>query len=215
MVVAIHDTLGLLRQSLGPPGQFDPLPAVRVYGAWMIPAVPRGSAYWGVEWYVQQSLNPTAEFLVGSRYLSVIGMEPWQIQDPHFDMMLTDLALVDDSGEREPRVLGVARQGMASLVSLHLLHQISDRHKRLPALRYTVAHYFGRMAGVPRQRGRSDMVTVHDALLCSNMCAMRPLTSAEEALVYSQEQHKAGVMFCEPCQLDLIALLAGFHYGLN
>jgi len=215
MISTVQETLGLLRRSLGPPGQFDPLPSVRVFGAWMIPAVPQGSAYWGIEWYVQQSLNVTRQFLIGSRYLSVISMEPWQNQDPHFDLALTDLSLIDDSLDDEPEVLGVAKAGMASVVSTHLLLRIREPHKRLPALRHAVAHYFGRMAGVPRRRGRSDVVTYNDKLLCTNTCAMRPLSSAEEAVIYAQQQSRAGVLFCEPCQLDLIALLTGFHYGLN
>lgn len=215
MITTIQDTMALLRRSLGPPGQFDPLPALRVFGAWMIPAVPHGAAYWGIEWYVQQSLDAARESLVGSRYLTAISMEPWQHQDPHFDIALTDMPLVDDSLEGQPAVLGVSRSGLAAVVSAHLLGQFEKSQERRLALRHTVAHYFGRMAGIPSQRGRSDVVTHHDSLLCANTCAMRPTHSADEALEMGQEESKAKVIYCEPCRLDLLTLLTGFHYGLN
>jgi hypothetical protein len=215
MVTTIQETFAKLRGTLGPPGQFDPLPAVRVFGAWMIPAVPNGAAYWGIEWYVEQSLNPTNEFLLGSRYLSTISMEPWQTQDPHFDMSLTDMMLVDDSLEAEPEVLGVAKSGLASVVSAHMLNRIENDNERRLALRHTVAHFLGRMAGIPLRRGRADVVTQHDTLLCTNTCAMRPTHSAEEALGFALEERAAKSNYCEPCQLDLVTLLTGFHYGLN
>lgn len=215
MIMTVHKVMRQLRQSVGPEGQFDPFPTVRVFGAWMIPAVPQGAAYWGIEWYVQQSLDPSETYLLGSRYLSTISMEPWQIQDPHFDMSMTDIALIDDSNDTEPEVLGVSRPGMASVMSMNLLREITDARDRRVAVRQMVAHYFGRMTGVPRLRGRSDVVTFDNILLCTNVCAMRPLLGADEALAFGLQQRDAKVVFCEACQLDLISLLAGFHYGLN
>jgi hypothetical protein len=47
------------------------------------------------------------------------------------------------------------------------------------------------------------------------MCAMRPLPPTDTLLAYALQEQEAGVMLCEPCQLDLLAQLTGFHYGLN
>lgn len=216
MVRTVQDVLDLLRSSLGRPGQFDPLPHVRVFGAWMIPSVPQGAAYWGIEWYVRNSLNPTQEFLIGSRYLSVISMEPWQYQDPHFDMALTDMPLVDNTISQEPFVLGVVRPGLATVVSAHLLKKsLESRSDRVLALQHMVAHFFGRMADVPSQRGRSDVIVHEDTLYCKNTCVMRLAESAEQALEQARQERAAEATFCEPCQLDLITALTGFHYGLN
>ena len=215
MIMTIHELMAALRDSVGSGGQFDPFPTVRVFGAWMIPAVPQGSAYWGIEWYVQQSLDPTREYLMGSRYLSTIKMEPWQNQDPHFDIAMTELALVDDDTEEEPEVLGVSAPGIASVVSMHMLREIDNVRERWMALRQVVAHYFGQMTGIPLERGRLDVITVNNNLMCTNVCAMRPIFSADEALTYARQQKEQKVVFCEPCRLDLVALLTSFHFGLN
>src|SRR5574341_2621226 len=67
---AIEDIFSLVRPQFGPiPGQFDPLPVVRVFGAWAIPAMPGGSPYSNIEWYVNRSLADNREDILASRYL--------------------------------------------------------------------------------------------------------------------------------------------------
>jgi hypothetical protein len=44
---------------------------------------------------------------------------------------------------------------------------------------------------------------------------MRYIPTADLALSYAIEQNSPGELFCKPCQRDLVAMLAGFHYGLN
>jgi hypothetical protein len=112
-------------------------------------------------------------------------------------------------------VFGVVTPGMASVVSSHLLGEIDNARRRRLALGHAVAHFFGRMSAIPRHRGRSDVVTHDGALLCTNNCAMRPLPATDTLLAYALQEREAGSMFCEPCQLDLLAQLTGFHYGLN
>src|SRR5690242_18707666 len=92
----IEDIYTLLRPHLGSPGQFDPLPVVRIFGAWAIPNVPAGSAYGSVEWYIKHSMDDSQEKVLASRYLETVILEPWQSSSPHFDLALTELPLTDD-----------------------------------------------------------------------------------------------------------------------
>jgi hypothetical protein len=216
-VHAVSDILTALRRLLGHADQFDPLPMVRVFGAWVIPSVPQGAAYWGVQWYVQHSLDQTHKRLLGSRYLQAIQLEPWQHSDPHFDLALTDLALLDDTmGDEGREVLGVSQAGLAAVISSHLVRTIANLGLRRMALRHAVAHYFGRMIGAPRLE-REQAVRWHadGGLYCTNPCAMRYIPSADRALLYALEQNTLGELYCETCQRDMVALLVGFHYGPN
>lgn len=216
MVRAIEDIYSALQRHFGPSDQFNPLPLVRVFGAWMLPNAPRGSVYWSIEWYIQRSLDPAGQHLLGSRYLSAVSMEPWQHSEPHFDLTLTDLPLVDDLGpEEKEETLGVSLPGVVSLISSHPLHTIDNPGLRKMALKHIVAHYFGRMADIPRF-GRHSNVEEHDDILyCRGVCAMRYIPSAEQALAYALEQSSEGQLFCPACRRDLIAQLAGFHFGVN
>jgi hypothetical protein len=216
-VHTVSDIMTTLRRLLGHADQFDPLPMVRVFGAWVIPSVPQGAAYWGVQWYVQHSLDQTRKRLLGSRYLQAIQLEPWQHSDPHFDLALTDLALLDDTmGDEGREVLGVSQAGMAAVISSHLVHAIANLDLRSMALRHAVAHYFGRMTGAPRlERKQAVRWQADGGLYCTNPCAMRYIPSADQVLIYALEQHARGELYCEVCQRDMVALLVGFHYGLN
>lgn len=218
MIRTVEDIYRMLRQRISLAEQFNPLPLVRVFGAWVLSNAPEDTAYWSIEWYVQRSLDTDSEQaqLLGSRYLSAVSLEPWQHNEPHFDLTLTNLPLIDDlrlGGAQE--ALGVSTPGMVSLVSSNLLQQFDDNDMRKMALRHVVAHYFGRMANIPIDSRQGDVEEREGAFYCRGICAMRHTSSAEQALAYSLEESNEGVIYCKACQRDLIALLASFHFGIN
>jgi hypothetical protein len=218
MIRTVEDIYGALRQRIGLIEQFNPLPLVRIFGAWMLSNTPKGAAYWGIEWYVKHSLDAGADTvrLLGSRYLSIVSIEPWQHSEPHFDLTLTNLPLIDDLGpEAAEEALGVSIPGAISLVSSHLLQRIDNPGLRKMALRHVIAHYFGKMANIPNAARQGDIEEHGGEAYCRGICAMRHTPSEEQALAHSMQESNEGVLFCSACQRDLLALLTSFHFGIN
>lgn len=223
MVRTIEDIYSLIRRQFGKPGQFDPLPTVRVFGSWAIPNLPQDSAYANVEWYVQRSLDPIRDCIVASRFLDTVIKEPWQTTSPHFDLAMTDLNVLDDIGTgretpaapAEPHALGVTRPGLFSLVSTHPFDEIDSPDLRKLALRHMIAHYFGTLIGIPVRTRTEDVVMYRGRRFCANTCAMRYTDTPTLALSFAQQELASGALFCEACQRDLAGQIAGFHFGMN
>lgn len=215
---AIEDIFSLVRPQFGPiPGQFDPLPVVRVFGAWAIPAMPGGSPYSNIEWYVNRSLADNREDILASRYLDTVILEPWQGTSPHFDLALTDLSITDDVGQRQPTegALGFSRRGLISLISTRPFEVIGNYSHRGLALQHTCAHYIGRLFDAPRISRRGDISEQDGDLYCANTCAMRYTETPYQALIFAREEARQEAVFCRACQVDIAAQITAFHYGLN
>jgi len=212
----IEDIYALLRPHFGKPGQFDPLPVVRIFGAWAIPSVPQGAAYSNVEWYVSRSLDDSGRKILGSRYLETVRLEPWQATSPHFDLALTNLSLTDDL-DKQPvaDALGMNRPGLISLVSSRPFDSIASPDLRRLALRHIYAHYFGRLLDIPRRGRASGVLEYQGQVYCSGSCAMRYTDTPTLALSFARQEMEQGAVYCEACQKDIVAQIAGFHYGLN
>ena len=206
----------LLRHHLGRPGQFDPLPVVRVFGAWSIADAPRNAAYNSMEWYLERCLDDTQQHVLASRFVDTVQLEPWQMTNPHFDLCLTDRPIVDDL-ERpgDPVVLGFSRGGLVSLISTEPFVDIVDPDLRQLAMGFVFAHYFGRLIDIPLVTRTDDVEQVAGETFCTSVCAMRRVSSPEQALDYAREQIATGTVYCEPCQHDLVAQITSFHYGVN
>jgi hypothetical protein len=217
LIQTIEDTLTLLRRHFGRPGQFDPTPVVRLFGAWTIPTAPHRAVYSDVQWYVERCLDESGQYLVASRYLETIRLEPWQSSSPHLDLALTELPIIDDVTGPQPLMdaLGFARPGLLSLVSTHPFLSIEDRHLRRVAMWQTFAHYFGRLFDVPRVSRQRDVLEHQGGLYCTNTCALRFTDTPTLALSFGQQEVSGGVIYCEACQHDLAAQMTGFHYGMN
>ena len=217
LIQTIEDTFNLLRRHLGKPGQFDPMPVVRLFGAWVIPTAPHGAAYSDVNWYAEHGLDESRKHLLASRYLEIIRLEPWQSNSPHLDFALTELPLVDDISGPYPvtNALGFARPGLVSLVSTYPFLSIGDRHLRRVAMWQTLAHFFGRLFDVPRVSRHEHVLEHQGGLYCTNTCAMRFTDTPTLALSFGQQQVAGGVMYCRACQQDLVSQMTGFHYGMN
>lgn len=223
MIRTIEDIYALLRRHFGKPGQFDPLPTVRVFGSWAIPSAPQNSAYADVNWYVARSLDPARGQIVASRYLDTVIKEPWQATSPHFDLAMTEWNVLDDLSpdhreadiQPDANTLGATRPGLMSLVSTHALDEIDSAELRKLALRHMVAHYFGTLLGVPSTRRTEDVVMHTGRHFCANTCAMRFTDTPTLALGFAQQELAAGAIYCEACQRDLASQIAGFHFGMN
>ncbi len=200
-VARVGESIGLWFQS-------QALPTIRPFGDWIIPAMPRGSAYSSLDWYLSHCRTPVGDALDGPAYLRLVQVAPWQSSTPHLDVALVSQDLLDSTGES---VLNVAVPGLAAVASLHHLRGLAREGVQDMGLRHLVAHVFGRAVGIPR--GRSPRAG-DEGQYCTNRCAMRPCTQLRELLEYSAEGDPAQP-YCQACERDLAALLVGSYFGLN
>jgi hypothetical protein len=217
MVSTVEDVYRSLRRNFGEPGQFDPLPIVRVFGSWTIPACPPHAPYCSMEWFLSHSVDESGERISASRFLENVRLEPWQANSPHLDLCMTERVIVDDRfpDDSAVGVMGISQRGLASLISLSPLDAIAEPDQRQLAIRQVVAHYLGLLFDVPNV-ARTEHVAEQDGdLFCTGQCAMRHTGSARAALAYGQQQVASSQIYCPACQRDLLAQVVGFHYGLN
>jgi hypothetical protein len=217
MVRTVEDVYGILRRSFGEPGQFDPLPIVRVFGSWTIPACPPHAVYGSMDWFVTHSLDDTGKRISAARFLENVRLEPWQANNPHLDLCMTEHVVVDDRGSTASplEVMGVSQRALASLISLSPLDSIANPDLRKLAIRHVVAHFLGLLFDVPIVNRTEHVVERDGDLFCLHECAMRYTDSSSAALAFAQQQAASNQIFCDACQRDLLAQVVGFHYGLN
>ncbi len=217
LVRTIEDIYDLLRAHFGRPGQFDPLPLVRVFGDWVIPNMPPDAVYSSMEWYALRSMDDSRERILTSRYIRTVQLEPWQASYPHLDLCLTDRPVHDDLPGARPHAetLGFSQRGLVSLISTHPLTAIDSPMLRQLGLRHLFAHYIGQMLDAP-DPARADHLAEQDGdPYCDQTCALRHTRTTEDAVRFGQQQASRGVIYCQLCQRDLVARLMGFHYGVN
>lgn len=216
LVRTLEDIFDLLRPRFGRPGQFDPLPLVRVFGDWVIPGLPPGTAYRSMEWLTGHAVGDAGDRILTSRFKRLIDLEPWQGTHPHHDLTMTELPLVDDlSGGSTPVVLGYSRRGLVSLISTNAFDGQPEGTLTDLGMRHLVAHYVGQMFDAPDPRRTAGLGTHGGEPYCTNLCALRHTADAEAALAYGREQAGQGVIYCDPCQRDLVARVTSYHLGLN
>jgi len=217
LIHCIEDIYDLLRPHLGVEGQFDPLPAVRVFGAWELSDAPEVSAYRGIEWFVERATGSDGPRLSTALYQHLIELEPWQATQPHFDLCLTDLPLDEDRQGCLPvqDVIGFSRRGMVSLMSTHPFRLIPMEPLRKLGLQHLYAHYLGQMFDAPRPDRTGDIEQVQGDVYCTNLCAMRYTPTPERAIAFGQELASAGAIYCPACQQNLVATITSYHYGVN
>ncbi len=197
-VARVGERIGLWFQS-------QALPDIRPFGDWIIPAMPHGSAYSSLDWYLGRCRTPDGEHLDGPAYLRLVQVEPWQSATPHLDVALVSQDMIDADGES---VLNVAVPRLAAVASLHHLRGLDSQAAQDLALRHLVAHVFGRVVGIPLTPRAGD------GPYCTNQCAMRPCTQLKELLEYSAEGDPSHP-YCQACERDLATALVGSYLGLN
>jgi hypothetical protein len=203
----------LLRRHFGPPGQFDPLPAVQVFGAWALEGTPDHTAYRSINDYIFHAMDDDSR-LIASRYLEAVCHEPWQTSHPHFDFTLTDLPLLNNvNGEHPTLSDGFYAANRVALISLYPIASLNKPHLRTILARRTICHFFGRLFAVLQREGG---VVVQDGLhTCANVCAMRTTRTPAHTLDYALQEHTEGILYCPTCQRELVARLTSAHYGRN
>ncbi|MCS7219706.1 MAG: hypothetical protein RML36_12345 [Anaerolineae bacterium] len=192
------------------------MPEIRPFGTWVIPAVPRGAAYWGTQWYIERSLDPKLKRVRGYDFLRLVQFEPWQFQAPHFDLALLDHELIGDPDDApETLTLGLTLPGTATVISVAPLRAIRNRSRRLAALRRLIAHHLGHMVRVPRPGRTKSVDTSGPEPHCTAVCAMRHAENIFELLKLTREEAEAGVTYCDECQRDLRVQLVSAQFSLN
>ncbi len=218
LLQTIEDIYELVRRHLGTPGQFDPLPSIRVFGAWAIPSSPPGTPYADIDWMIRRSLDDDRDHILATRFVETVTLEPWQATHPHFDLCLTELPVHDDrptGTARAEEVIGISHRGMLSLVSTRQFDVIESESLRQLAMQHTFANHIGMLFDIP-DSAREDIAISEDGnVYCTNQCAMRYTGTPQKALAFARQEIVSGVIYCEACQHDLIARIIGYHLGPN
>lgn len=182
------------------------LPEVKPFGYWILQDSDPDRIYGSAKWYMDRSYEASTDRLLAWRYLNLVRNEPYQIYTPHYDLAVVHQRLYDERADQE--ALGVPIPGRAAIVSTHPLNRLPIRHERPIVLNRVIAHYTGRVVGIPFTRqGETGG--------CSGVCAMRPAELLEEWVELAEEETRGGVTYCEPCRRQLAARIASNQLGGN
>jgi hypothetical protein len=208
-IMIVHEVQVALRQAQQHLPAHSPvvsLPEVRPFGYWVLQGADPTDTYSSTQWYVDQSFDRHRQALLGWRYLDLVLNEPYQHATPHYDLAVMHHPLYDEHLGRE--VFGVTRPGIAAVVSSHWLDKLSRGYERPAVLRRLIAHYLGRVVGIPFPiAGRRDQ--------CSGPCAMRSADDLAHWTAYAIEEFHADQIYCDACRRQMGARIAGNQAGLN
>lgn len=200
-VTAVRDFLRVVYAVGTAAGLAVPPTAIRPFGTWYIPSIPRGSPYWGTGWYVDSSYDARRQQVVGSRFLELVRDEPWQKQNPHWDVAVIDRDLVDRD-DRDDFSLAATIPELATVLSVHRVRGLVRQDQREAALRRLVLHHFGRVLGLPSPSRHEDLDLIGDQRFCANLCAMRRATTIDQVVRFAEQEGREQVRLCGRCRLD-------------
>jgi hypothetical protein len=186
-----------------------PPTAIRPFGTWYIPSVPRGTPYSGTTWYVDTSYDPSRQQVDGTRFLELVRDEPWQKSNPHWDVAVIDRDLTDAqslSGRPRDFVLGTAKPELATILSVYRLRGLVRTEQRELALRRLVFHYFGEVIGLPSNSRSTAIETIGQRRYCTNACIMRSAVTVEQVVRAAEQEGRDGVALCDSCQRDIVEI---------
>jgi hypothetical protein len=186
-----------------------PPTAIRPFGTWYIPSVPRGTPYSGTTWYVDTSYDAGRQQVDGSRFLELVRNEPWQKSNPHWDVAVIDRDLTDADGMvGRPRdfVLGTAKPELATVLSVYRLRGLVRTEQRELALRRLVFHFFGEVIGLPSNRRSTAIETIGQRRYCTNACIMRSAATVEQIVRAAEQEGRDVVALCDSCQRDIVEI---------
>jgi hypothetical protein len=188
-----------------------PPTAIRPFGTWYIPSVPKGSPYSGTTWYVETSFDANRQQVDGARFLELVRDEPWQKSNPHWDVAVIDRDLSDSA--REPSmgrsrefVLGTSVPELATVLSVYRLRGLVRSEQRESALRRMVYHFFGEVLGLPSRSRTAAVEAVGRRSYCTNACVMRHAGTVEQVVRAAEQEGRDGVALCDHCQKDLVEI---------
>lgn len=211
VIMILRDVHMALRQALKfmpdpHPASLIQLPEVRPFGFWMLQDADPEMIYASAKWYIDQSYDKEQHRLLAHRYLSLVVNEPYQHYTPHYDLAIVHQPLYDDQINQE--IIGAEIPGRVAIISTTQLNRLTIRDERSPVLKRLIAHYLGRIIGIPYiERGKPGG--------CSGLCAMRPAHHIQEWLDLSQEETRENIIYCESCRRQLSSQIASNQLGRN
>ena len=201
---AVQKVVGDLHHVAFALGWFGAPPEVNVFGDWHIPALPENAPYRSLQWYVDQSYDLANDGLSGSKYLDIIANEPWQRQNPHYDLSLVGRPFVhSDGGPDDAAALAMSIPGVATVISVAMLRQIKNDRLRLFAVRRVTAHQIGHLFGIPSLESDHSVEAGHGERHCRNLCAMSDVRDMDELIETSLRELNGNILLCRACRDDL------------
>jgi hypothetical protein len=188
-----------------------PPTAIRPFGTWYIPSVPKGSPYSGTTWYVDSSFDNGRQQVDGSRFLQLVRDEPWQKSNPHWDVAVIDRDLIDSglelaAGRSRDFVLGTSAPELATVLSVYRLRGLVRTEQREIALRRLVYHFFGEVLGLPSRTRSTAVEVVGPRRYCTNACVMRHAATVEQVVRAAEQEGRDGVALCDNCKHDIVEI---------
>ncbi len=188
-----------------------PPTAIRPFGTWYIPSMPKGSPYSGTTWYVDTSFDSGRQQVDGSKFLDLVRQEPWQKSNPHWDVAIVDRDLIDSAPHpshtrKREFVLGTSVLELGTVLSVYRLRGLVRTEQRELALRRMVYHFFGQVIGLPSRSRVSAVEVVGPNRFCTNACVMRHASTVEQLVRAADQESRDGVALCDACRHDLVEL---------
>lgn len=197
-------------------GWFHSAPLLNVFGNWIIPALPEGTPYRSLQWYIDQSYDRASDTIIGTKLLELLLNEPWQRSNPHYDLSLVEYELgPKPEGEQSFGALVASIPGRIAVISVAPLRQIMDNRLRLFAIRRVVGHQMGHLFGIPSVSHPQSIAYSPLERHCVNVCAMRHADNLEELVRMAVEEINSGVLLCSTCRKDLLGIMVDSYFGLN
>ena len=208
-IMIVRDIHIALRQALihlPSPNSIVTLPEVRPFGYWVLQDADPSATYSSTQWYIDRTYDRQMGHLLARKYLDVVLNEPYQYYTPHYDLAIMHYPLFDEKLGRE--VFGVDVPGRAAIFSNAWLNQLPRDHDRPAVLRRLIAHYLGRIIGIPYpvRPGTPG---------CSGLCAMRPADQLESWVSLAREEFDADRIYCDSCRSQFSARIASNQLGTN
>jgi predicted Zn-dependent protease len=157
--------------------------------------------YQSVDWYIargfQESRNNHQAYV--REILVQLWNEPWQIETPHYDVVVLHSDIYDDNCNF---VIGSAIKGFGMVISINRFEGL-EHSIQIECIKTEVMHEVGHVFGlVPNTR--TSNITESLGRHCTNQCVMRQGLAVPHAWIrYSKERLSSKQAFCSQCQQDL------------
>jgi hypothetical protein len=213
---AIQKMVGDLHHTSFTMGWFAAPPDVNVFGDWHIPSLPADAPYRSLQWYVDNSYDWAEDGIVGRTYLDLIANEPWQTQNPHYDLSIVGRRFVrGDGGPDGSDALALSIPGVVSAISLAPLRSIGNDRLRLLTVRRVTAHQLGHLLGIPLPDSMHAVEAGNYERHCTQLCVMSEASDLDELAQAALREVNASVLLCPACRRDLRRLMLDTYLVVN
>lgn len=158
------------------------------------------SPFNSIDWYISRSYDKDREQLNAQNLMALFYCEPWQDDNKHFDLFITNRDLFVPGTNF---VLGFAIPNVGAVVSTKRFASMS-LNLASECVKTLTMHEFGHVLGlVPDYR----RLNVEESLgkHCTNQCLMRQGLTVNNWVLMTQDRLN-GQPLCDFCQNDLLAL---------